>query len=114
MKERVEKTLEEVIYYLSESPTFRDNIANLIKELYEENQSLKADKWLPIETIPVDIPVLICGDNYGKRENGQHYGIGRYDSSNAQIMDDGECGGTYCYATHWQPLPESALQSKEE
>lgn len=127
MKERVE-ALEGKRQDLIEKQTiftFKNycEAMSIIKELYAENQALKADKWLPIATLPhpnVDDEriiqdkkelIQIAESNICLLSDGKSVWSGR---EMIELKSKKQIPWATPLATHWQPLPEAALQSKEE
>jgi len=79
---------------------------SVIKELYAENQALKADKWQAVESAPRD-----CAEWFILSAFGHSLQARRSDKLKGFITA-ADCFVPEFSADGWMPLPEAALQSK--
>lgn len=131
MKERVEleiTTMESAIEslgYLHIDEAKSRQLIEFFKELYAENQVLKADRWLPIASAPKDgEPIITIVAGY--KPTVAWYELGRWKNTLGGVAEAAFSKEDYLsfpenksmyQPTHWMPLPtplEAALQSKEE
>lgn len=98
----------EVVRDFVNNDQFKDISCNKCGESFrmtDEQWNTRACAWQPIETAPLDRPIIIVFED-------EHMVIYRFDVNHDTPQELVKRGIVGCKATHWQPLPEPPKETK--